>query len=122
MARQELPIFPHHRLDAYRVALQLVVAAHKLADGIPRGHRTVADQIQRASTSVVLNIAEAANRCGKGEKRQRFGTACGECGEVAAAAELAGVLGLADDARVRDVMELADRVLAMTNRLVRRFS
>ncbi len=50
--------FPHQRLDAYVVALQLACQAKALADRVPRGHRTLADQLMRAAGSTVLNIAE----------------------------------------------------------------
>ena len=71
--------FPHHRLDAYRVALELVAAADRVAAAIPRGRRELADQLKRASTSTVLLIAEGANRRTAGDKRQRFAMARGEC-------------------------------------------
>ena len=78
--------FPHERLDAYRVALELAGAARRLAAQIPRGHRSLADHLLRAATNTVLLLAEGANRRGAGEKRQRFVESRGECGEAAAAA------------------------------------
>ena len=48
MSRQE-HAFPHDRLDAYNVGLELVAQAKGLAARVPRGHRTLADQIMRAA-------------------------------------------------------------------------
>lgn len=114
--------FAHHRLDVFRVSLELAVASRRLADAVPHGYRTVADQLLRAGCAVPLLVSEGANRLTPGQKRQRFSEARGECGECAAAAELGSVLGLvpADDARA--VLVLADRVAAMLTRLVQRFS
>ncbi len=93
MSDQAYP-FPHQRLDVYRVALQLAQQSKGLADRIPRGYRSFADQLIRAAGSTVLLIGEGANRFSKGQKRQRYAEARGECGEVAAALELLVALGL----------------------------
>ena len=114
-------VFPHHKLDAYRVALELAVAARGLVATMPRGHAGLADQLSRASVSVVMNIAEGANRSGTGEKRQKFSIARGEVGEVAAGIELASALGLVPGAETAAALELASRVAAMLTRLIQRF-
>jgi four helix bundle protein len=112
--------FPHHRLDAYRVALELAVLAREVSERIPRGHRNLADQMLRAAVSTVLLIAEGANRRSSGDKRQRFSLARGECAECAAAAELAGALGLVGAAQAQRVQQLAGRIAAMLTRLIQR--
>ena len=38
--------FPHHRLDAYRVALEVTGKLYRLAERLPRGHRSIADQLK----------------------------------------------------------------------------
>lgn len=90
----------------------------KIADQVPRGHRRLADQLSRASTSVVLDIAEGANRISRGNKRQRFSEARCETGEVAALAELLAILGLTDEQECSSFHTLAARVSAMLTRLV----
>ncbi len=113
--------FPHHRLDAYRVALQLASQAKALADNVPRGYRSISDQLLRAATSTVLLIGEGASRYGSGLKRQRYKEALGECGEVAAL-ELLVHLQLAEPGQVDEALGLALRVQAMLTGLARRFS
>ena len=115
------PSFPHHRLQAWATAADLAVACQRIAARIPRGQRSLADQLARASQSTALLIAEGANRMGMGEKRQRYSLARGECGECAAALELAQRLGLAPALEVAAALALADRVGAMLTRLVVRF-
>ena len=113
--------FPHQRLEAYQVALKLARATKNLEARIPRGSRNLADQMMRAATSTTLLIAEGANRMAKGDKRQRYRLAQGECGECAAAAELAAVLRLVPLDESREVQQLAARVGAMLTRLILRF-
>ena len=112
--------FPHEKLDAYRIAPELAGVAKRLAAEIPRGHRSLADHLLRAATNTVLLLAEGANRRGVGEKRQRFVESRGECGEAAAAADLALVMDLAEPADVEELKLLAARVAAMLTRLIGR--
>jgi four helix bundle protein len=113
--------FAHHKLDVYGIALKLVVEVRRLSERIPRGHRALADQVLRAASSTVLLIAEGANRRSAGDKRQRYSMARGECGEVAAAIEVAVALGFLDGRDATDVLNLAGRVSAMLLRLEQRF-
>lgn len=111
-----LPRFAHHRLDAYRVAVDAEVLAHRLAERLPR---VDADQLRRASSSVVRNIAEGANRWNDGEKRSRFSIARGEAGETAAVAESVARRGLVAWSEVEVLIRLEDRVVAMCTGLLR---
>ena len=113
--------FAHHQLDVYGVALQLIVGVRRLVERVPRGHRMLADQALRAASSTVLLIAEGANRRTAGDKRQRYSIARGECGEVAAAIEVAVALGYVDSSEANEVLALAGRVSAMLLRLEQRF-
>ena len=113
--------FPHHRLDAFKVALELAVLCNQVAADIPRGHRPLADQLLRSSSAVPLLVAEGANRLTAAQKRQRFVEARGECGETAAAVELAAALGLVNCHDAQVALALAGRVGAMLTRLIQRF-
>ena len=117
-----MPIFAHHRLDAFHAALDLARAAHYLARRIPRGHRPLADQLSRAATAIPLLIAEGAHRISAGHKRQRFAEARGECGEVAAVAEVLEVLALVRVEDTRPVLESARRLTSMLTGLIRKLS
>ena len=117
-----MPIFAHRRLDAFHAALDLARDAHRLARRIPRGHRSLADQLSRAATAIPLLVAEGAHRTSAGHKRQRFAEARGECGEVAAAAEVLEILALVRVDNTRPVLESARRLTSMLTGLIRRFS
>ena len=51
-------VLDHERLDVYHLALDFVVFANGIVEALPRGRSHLADQFTRASTSIVLNIAE----------------------------------------------------------------
>jgi len=58
----------HERLDVYRLALDFLVFAHQVLETLPRGRAHLSDQLTRASTSIVLNIAEGAGKHSKAVK------------------------------------------------------
>ena len=76
----------------------------------------LADQLRRAAQSVTLNIAEANRRTHR-DRRNRFRIALGSAAKVAACLDVALALGYVDDSALAVVLELVDRVRAMTFRL-----
>ena len=114
--------FLHHRLEAYHLSLRLIDAARQFSLKIPRGYRSLADQLNRAALSTSLNIAEGANKLTDGEKRHCFTRARGECGELAAAIEIATVLSFVDVLEAREITQLASKVCAMLTGLIKRLS
>ena len=113
-------LFLHEKLDAYRVALEIVGLSIQLAEKIPRGHRSVADHLLRAASNTVLLLAEGCNRRGPALKRQRFVESRGECAEVAAAADLLKVLKVGSTSESDALKHLAGRVSSMLTRLIAR--
>ena len=101
---------------AYQVSLELVRALTPVIRRIERCDKDLARQLRRAASSVVLNLAEGSHSDG-GNRRARYFTAAGSAKETQAALHVAVAWGYADgDASV----ELADRVVALTYRLVNR--
>ena len=109
--------FAHHRLDAYRIALDLFAGVEQFAGSLPRGHADLKDQVRRAAWATVRHIAEGANRVQPRDKAARFVLARAECGECEAALEMAHRIGLRPDS---ELVVLADRVAALCMGLVRR--
>lgn len=62
-------VLEHERLDVYLIALDFLVFANEVIEGLPRGRSHLADQFTRASTSIVLNLAEGAGKLSKPDKR-----------------------------------------------------
>jgi four helix bundle protein len=106
----------HGNLMAQQVATEAVRQLRTLCERIQRKDRNLADQLRRAATSVVLNIAEAAHNSA-GNRRARLESARGSANEVRAALGVACAWGYVGEADVAAVDALYDRVLAMTYRL-----
>ena len=88
----------HERLDVYDLALQFLVLANGIIEGLPRGRSHLADQFTRASLSIVLNLAEGAGKHSKLNKRRYYLTARGSATE-SAALDVCLRLELLDEAR-----------------------
>jgi four helix bundle protein len=109
------PLLPHHKLEAYGVAMQLLGAVRQAR--IRDGH--LRDQAMRSAKSVCLNAAEGAGRVTHADKARVFAIARAEACEAAAAVEVAVAAGDADGAALEPVLGYADRFVAMTTRLIR---
>ena len=62
----------HERLDVYHLALEFLVFANGVIEGLPRGRSHLGDQFTRASLSIVLNVAEGAGKHSKPDKRRCY--------------------------------------------------
>src|ERR1044071_3955891 len=104
-------------LVAYDVALDLVRALRPLVAQLRKYSAEAADQVERAASSVVLNLAEGYRRHGR-DPRRFYVMAQGSAAEVLGALELAEAWGWeiqSDRARV-----LLDRELGLLWGLTRR--
>jgi four helix bundle protein len=104
------------RLDVYRVALEAHGAVVSLAVG---EHRILRDQLERASLSVALNVAEGAGLRGRREKRRHYSIARGSAMECVAALDVVRVRGLAVSGEVDAARMLTIRVIQMLTKLDR---
>jgi four helix bundle protein len=108
-------LLPHHKLHAFRVCTELLVAVRQA--GVRDAH--LRDQAMRAAQSACLNCAEGAARVTRADKARVFAIARAEACEAAAAVEIAALSGTAAHADSERVAILADRVVAMLTRLIR---
>ena len=108
------------KLDAYRVALEFQAVAVQLVP--KRGCAELRDQLDRASISIVLNIAEGCGRRSPADKARFYSMARGSATECAAILDLLGVRGLVDDRLRRRSRSLLVRVVQMLTRLVARMA
>jgi four helix bundle protein len=110
-------VLDHERLDVYRVALDFLVFANGVIEALPRGRSHLADQFTRASTSIVLNLAEGAGKLSKPDKRRYYLTARGSATESAALLDVGARLGLLDAARHEAGKEMVIRIVSMLIKL-----
>jgi four helix bundle protein len=81
---------------------------------------TLRDQATRAAKSACLNTAEGAGRVSRADKARVFAIARAEAGEAAAAIEIASLTGDASQADLARVVSIANRLIAMLTKLIRR--
>jgi four helix bundle protein len=106
---QSLPPAPEkrhavERLDCYRLALELAAFAPTL---VPRGHASLKDQLERVTTSCILNLAEGWGRFQSRAKSHFYAIAHGSALESAAVVDLLRARELADDDECVRVQDLA---------------
>jgi four helix bundle protein len=108
------------KLDVYRIALEFQAVAGQLVP--KRGYAELRDQLDRASISIVLNIAEGCGRRSPADKGRFYSMARGSATECAAILDLLGARGLVDDRPRTRARSLIVRVVQMLSRLVARMA
>jgi four helix bundle protein len=112
--------FDHERLDVYVAAIDFVALANEVVEHLPRGRAYLADQLQRAATSIALNIAEGAGEFSANDKARFYRMAKRSATESAAILHVCDRLALLEQARYRAGRELLLRIVAMLVQMVRR--
>ena len=79
-------------------AIQVAASVRPVVERVAQHDRALGDQIRRAMSSVVLNLAEAFGSAA-GQRRNRFSTARGSLSETRAAIQLAAAWGYIDGER-----------------------
>ena len=109
------PLLPHHKLVAYGVAVELLLAvkAANVRDAKLR------DEALRAAKGACLNCAEGAGRVSRADKARVFAIARGEAVEAVAAVEIAAHVGdTTPEAATRCVL-LGHRLVALLTGFIR---
>ncbi len=110
--------FDHEKLDVYQAAIEFIVIADTIVQRFPRGRAYLADQFQRAATSITLNIAEGAGEYAKNEKARFYRMAKRSATECAAIIDVCSRLNLIEHKHKDTGRELLLRVVSMLIRLV----
>ncbi len=111
--------FDHEKLDVYKVGIELVVLIEEIIEQLPRGRAYLADQLQRAGTSVLLNIAEGAGEYSGNEKNRFYRIAKRSATECAAIFDVCQRLQLAEDVKLIKARSLLLRIVSMLTKMVR---
>jgi four helix bundle protein len=102
------------KLHVYQVALELHTLCSTLVASL---NRIVRDQLERASLSVVLNVAEAGGRHSRRDKARYYTIARGSATEVAALMDVLERRHLAPLSAIRNGRRLSIRVVQMLTRM-----
>ncbi|MGE0453903.1 MAG: four helix bundle protein [Vicinamibacteria bacterium] len=108
----------HEGLDVYRVAIEFQLLAATICRRPELG--ALRDQLDRASVSVVLNIAEGAGRTAPAEKARFFTIARGSATECSAACDLLLARRVISPEVHAGARDLLGRVVSMLVGLTRR--
>ena len=100
------------RFRALQMSLDVIVEIRDVVDVVRRRSRDLADQMERAATSVALNVAEASRRTGK-DRAYRFRVANGSADEVRCALKVAVAWRYVQESDVRSGLQLLDDLAGM---------
>jgi four helix bundle protein len=113
--------FDHEKLDVYREAIAFCGWVGELLAQIS-SKAPAKDQLDRASTSIPLNVAEGNGKFSAPDRSRFLEIARGSALECAACLDVLVARKLADDEQVAPAKEQLVRVVQMLIGLLRRFS
>jgi four helix bundle protein len=111
--------FDHEKLDVYQATIELVVLINEVVENLPRGRAYLADQLQRAGASILLNIAEGAGEYSENEKCRFYRMARRSATECAGILHICQRLQILEEKKYSDVRDLLIRIVAMLTKLAR---
>ena len=112
------PMFDHEKLDVYRAAIEFQVLLEPLLVKLPRS-LAACDQLDRAATSIPLNIAEGNGRFTANDRCRFFDIARGSTLECAACLDVLAARGRITNKENQDGKELLARIVSMLVGLIR---
>ncbi len=113
--------FDHERLKVYQEALRFVVWVSPIVEELP-GKLAAKDQLDRASTSVVLNLAEGNGKRSHPDRCRYFDIARGSGVECAACLDVLVARNKIARAAADEGKAILLQVVSMTAGLIARFS
>jgi four helix bundle protein len=111
--------FDHEKLDVYQLAIEFVARANDVVENLPRGRGYLADQLQRAALSIVLNIAEGAGKFSSKDKAAFYLRARGSSTESAAVLDVCARLKLVNAGTGEEHKAVLERIAQMLTKLVK---
>lgn len=114
-APSESQVLDAEKLTCYHVALELQCMANTL---VPSVNRVLRDQFERASLSIILNLAEGCGRVSRRQRRYHFGVARGSATECAAMTDVLRLRRLSPPSECFRARSLAVRCVQMLTKLV----
>ena len=112
------PAFDHEKLEAYQQSIAFIRWSAALLDKLP-AKLSVCDQLDRASTSVPLNIAEGNGKFTAPDRCRYLDSARGSVLECAACLDVLVAKGRAAEAEIDPGKQLLRRVVSLLVGLIR---
>jgi four helix bundle protein len=111
--------FLFEKLTVYQKSLDIAERISTLTESFPRGSWSLADQLNRASTSISANIAEGNGRWTSKDRTHFFLIARGSAFECVPLLEIAYRKGLLDEKARDDMKSQLDKLGAMLTGLIK---
>jgi four helix bundle protein len=109
----------HHKLEVYYSSLILLKDCDPIVQQLPQGRAHIRDQIQRATCSILANIAEGAGEFRRKEKARFYRMARRSAIEVAAWLEIVAQRHEAPESDIQQVLRQLENIVSMLVRLIR---
>jgi four helix bundle protein len=113
------PCFDHERLDVYKISMDFIILSDQLIGSLPSGRSYLGDQLHRAASSIILNIAEGAGEFSKKEKARFYRMARRSATECAAVLDICRCLKLSEPEIILSGRSMLLRIVAMLVSLVK---
>lgn len=110
--------FAHEKLNVYKKSIEFVSWANDLIKTLPKNERII-DQLDRASISIPLNIAEGNGRYTGKDKSRFFDIARGSAFECAACLDVIVAKNLIDETVAEVGKSLLDEIVSMLVGLIK---
>ena len=111
--------FDHEKLDVYQAAIKFVVIIEVIVTQLPKGRAYLVDQLQRAGSSILLNIAEGAGEFSINEKIRFYRIARRSATECASILDIGIHLNLINEKLTEDARDLLVRIVSMLTKMAR---
>ncbi|MFZ5564902.1 MAG: four helix bundle protein [Thermodesulfobacteriota bacterium] len=112
--------FDHEKLRVYRAAIDFIVWLQNIMKNIPK-QQAVYGQLDRASTSIVLNIAEGNGKSLPRDRCRFLDIARGSALECAAALDILVAKGILEEKQVEKGKEILQGIVSMLVGLIKSF-
>jgi four helix bundle protein len=112
--------FDHEKLDVYRMSIEYVAFAFKVAASLPTALRQSREQWRRAAQSIPLNIAEGNGKTGPRDRAKYLEIARGSALECAAIHDVVVASGGTDEDVAGSGKAQLRRIVAMLTKMIQR--
>ena len=109
--------FNHEKLEVYQRSLKFITWLTEVIDILNKGNRNIINQIDRASISVVLNIAEGNGKHSSKEHKRYIEIAKSSALECAAALDVMFAKKIINEQKLEDGKEMAVVIVKMLYKL-----
>ncbi len=112
-------IFDHEKLRVYQASINFIVWLQKVISHVPKKHAAY-DQLDRASTSIALNIAEGNGKSSPRDRCRFLEIARGSAFECAAALDVLVAKGILEEKEIREGKQILKEIVSMIIGLIKR--